>query len=341
MENMSLMLEEWLARIDGLRVGVIGDFCLDAYWHADMRKSELSRETPHYPLPIVKERLQPGGAGNVACNLAALKPSSVSAITVLGEDWRGAALLSLLRESSIDVRGCLRSAERVTNAYIKPMRHGISETVYEDPRLDFENHAPLSQEWEERLLDALNHIAPSLDVLCVCDQMQMGCVTPKIRDRICQLGAEGLQVWVDSRDRIALFQHVIAKPNEVELCRAMERPLTTEVTKLADYAKCLQAQTQQPLLVTLGDRGCMVLEKGECKRVPACPVEPPVDICGAGDTFLSAASLFFAAGASLTHAAFYAACSASLTVKKLAMTGSTSREELRARVNEVAESPKS
>lgn len=31
------------------RIGIIGDFCVDIYWHADMRKSELSRETPHYP----------------------------------------------------------------------------------------------------------------------------------------------------------------------------------------------------------------------------------------------------------------------------------------------------
>ena len=36
------------------RIGVIGDSCLDVYWHADMTKSELSRETPHFPLPIVQ-----------------------------------------------------------------------------------------------------------------------------------------------------------------------------------------------------------------------------------------------------------------------------------------------
>ena len=54
------------------RIAVIGDFCLDVYWHADMTKSELSRETPHFPLPIVQERLSPGGAGNVVMNLLAL-----------------------------------------------------------------------------------------------------------------------------------------------------------------------------------------------------------------------------------------------------------------------------
>ena len=67
-------LETILSSIDRARICLIGDLCLDVYWHADMRLSELSRETPHYPLPIVEERFSPGGAGNVASNIAALRP---------------------------------------------------------------------------------------------------------------------------------------------------------------------------------------------------------------------------------------------------------------------------
>ena len=67
-----------LGKLGKGRIGVIGDFCLDVYWHADMTKSELSRETPHFPLPIVQERLSPGGAGNVVANLLALKPNCFS-----------------------------------------------------------------------------------------------------------------------------------------------------------------------------------------------------------------------------------------------------------------------
>ena len=78
-------------RIDKLRVGVLGDFCLDMYWYADMKRSVLSRETPHFPLPVVKERMSPGGAGNVACNIATLKPAQVLALGVIGADFRGEA----------------------------------------------------------------------------------------------------------------------------------------------------------------------------------------------------------------------------------------------------------
>ena len=38
------------AGIKNARIGIIGDFCVDIYWHADMTKSELSRETPHLSL---------------------------------------------------------------------------------------------------------------------------------------------------------------------------------------------------------------------------------------------------------------------------------------------------
>lgn len=53
-------LQKLLQGIDRARIGLIGDLCLDMYWLADMKLSELSRETPHYPLPIVEERFSPG-----------------------------------------------------------------------------------------------------------------------------------------------------------------------------------------------------------------------------------------------------------------------------------------
>ena len=65
------------------RFAVLGDFCLDIYWHADMQKSELSRETPHYPLPIVQERMSAGGAGNVAAKRDKICQLGRNGMTVL------------------------------------------------------------------------------------------------------------------------------------------------------------------------------------------------------------------------------------------------------------------
>lgn len=60
--------------VQNARVCMISDVCLDLYWRADMRLSRLSRETPHFPLPVVGETasragrpsgLQPAGAFGV------------------------------------------------------------------------------------------------------------------------------------------------------------------------------------------------------------------------------------------------------------------------------------
>ena len=212
-----------LKKLEKGRIGVIGDFCLDVYWHADMTKSELSRETPHFPLPIVEERLSPGGAGNVVMNLLALEPKSVSALGVFGADWRGNALKDLLRQAGADVSGVVTDAARVTNTYVKPLRKGFAENVvYEDPRLDFTNYDALGEATERKLLAAPSKLAKKVDVLCVCDQMPFGCITPKIRAKIVELGRAGLTVVVDSRDRIGLYTDVIVKPNEIESARAFK-----------------------------------------------------------------------------------------------------------------------
>jgi len=45
-------LLEILSSLKSLNVAVVGDFALDVYWYADMTRSELSRETPHYTRPF-------------------------------------------------------------------------------------------------------------------------------------------------------------------------------------------------------------------------------------------------------------------------------------------------
>ena len=82
-------LNDLFSRIADVTVCVVGDVCLDIYWHADMKKSVLSRETPHFPLPVTEERYSLGGGGNVMANVSALGVKAVLPVSVLGADWRG------------------------------------------------------------------------------------------------------------------------------------------------------------------------------------------------------------------------------------------------------------
>ncbi|MCK5128928.1 MAG: hypothetical protein KAQ68_03680, partial [Clostridiales bacterium] len=147
-----------------LRVGLLGDVSLDVYWQADMKKSELSRETPHFPLPIVQERMSPGAGGNVAANIKALGVASIKVVSVIGNDWRANALLDEFQKRGINTSLIIRSDQLTTNAYCKPIRSGISEVEYEDPRLDFANYETLPEEEEEKLLHNIDLLSKNVDV---------------------------------------------------------------------------------------------------------------------------------------------------------------------------------
>jgi len=321
-----------LSRFCNARVAVLGDFCLDIYWHADMRKSELSRETPHFPLPIVQERLNPGGAGNVTANLLALEPKSVSCLGIFGTDWRGDALKKLLIERGADVSGIVTDSTRQTDTYIKPLRRGISDVVYEDPRLDFTNYSTLSPETEAKLIEELEKLSGKIDVLCVSDQMPFGCVSTAIREKIIELCGKGLTAIVDSRDRIGLYRNVIVKPNDIEAARALGVTGSPDIESLKKMSAQLSARTGRPAIITAGENGCIVYENGEAVHIPAFDVTGEIDFCGAGDTFLSGVACATAAGFSLAEAATIACAASAVTIKKLKTTGTANRAELAERL---------
>lgn len=321
-------LAELLQKVDHARVGLIGDLCLDLYWLADMKLSELSRETPHYPLPVVEERFAPGGAGNAANNIAALKPAKLLVVGLVGEDWRGGLLLSALEAAGIDCSCIIRDADRVTNTYIKPLRRGISDVVYEDPRLDFESREPVSSQTEARVLAALEAMAAQVDVICVSDQMKYGCITPAVRTRLSELGGAGKTVIVDSRDRAADYTNVTLKPNEVEASRAFGDGSVSGLEQLSLLAEKIAAKCGRTALMTLGEHGCFVADADSVTLCPACKVEPPIDFCGAGDTFLAGYGTLLAAGASPLQAAQIACLCSAVTIKKIGTTGTAAREEV-------------
>ena len=131
-------LAELLENMKGRRAVLLGDMCLDVYWFADMTRSTLSRETPHFPLPIVSERTSAGAGGNAAVNLSLLC-DNVTPVGVIGRDWRGICLSETLEACGLNTSFLVRSDKVITNAYCKPMRRGYLGFDVEDPRLDFEN----------------------------------------------------------------------------------------------------------------------------------------------------------------------------------------------------------
>jgi rfaE bifunctional protein kinase chain/domain len=321
---------------------VVGDFTLDAYWHADMTRSELSREAPLHARPVVRERYSPGGAANTAWNVADLGAGETYALAILGRDWRGALLTDALARAGVRLEHAVIRNDCVTPLYGKVWleAHGQSQ---EDARLDFIQPEPYSPAAEDALIAQLDAAAGSLDALVVADYFTQGVITPRVRAALVEIAARcaGLAIVVDSRLRIREYPGMALKPNDIEAVAALD--ITIDLRGLADLeglaraGAAWQAAQRRPLFITLGPRGCLVLsEGGGAEHVPTVHVPPPIDTVGAGDTFISALACALAAGATPAEAAALANLAAAVTIRKLRVTGTASPAEILAVWDEAA-----
>src|SRR3954468_4827819 len=110
MKDLSLKrVREILEAARNLRILVVGDLMLDQFiW------GNVSRISPEAPVPVVefeKESFMPGGAANVARNLAALKIST-DLFGAIGNDHAAHQLKRLLQEQNIGSTGLIANIYR-------------------------------------------------------------------------------------------------------------------------------------------------------------------------------------------------------------------------------------
>src|SRR5437773_3122886 len=105
-----------------LRIAIVGDFCLDRYLEIDPAKREISIETGLPVHNVVNVRSQPGGAGTILNNLAALGIGEIFPVGFSGEDGEGYELHRALRaRKGARLDHFVMLAERRTFTYCKPL----------------------------------------------------------------------------------------------------------------------------------------------------------------------------------------------------------------------------
>jgi rfaE bifunctional protein kinase chain/domain len=303
----------------------VGDICLDRWCTYDPAASEPSYETGIPRLGIVSTQVTPGGGGNVANNVAALGTGRVAALWVRGDDGMGFELDRALTERGIDTSLMVKVGQWQTFTYTKLLN---GQTGIEDqPRVDFISTKPLPAEAEQRILAALASAVESFDVILVADQAETsagGVVTPAVREAIIAEAEKHPQkvFLVDSRRRVHLFRQVLVKPNRAEAEAACR-----ELFGRVDFARWREWLGAKALFVTHGPRGALVIEEGKETWSKARPVEKPVDICGAGDSFAAGTALALALTGDHVVAASFGNLVASITVMKKG-TGTASPQEV-------------
>lgn len=319
-----------------LKVALVGDLALDAYWHLDPYPDERSLETG---LPICRVRDQQyglGGAANVTANLVALGVGAVRVIGVRGADPFGAALVGLLESLGVDVSGLQDLGPTwSTLVYAKPIRGGLEES-----RLDFGGRGPLPASALERLVADLDEAAGWADAVVVNQQVEGPFSQPALVHAVNQVIAAHPDTLflVDARHVALDFRGAVLKLNASEASQHVDgvgaqEPLSLDqVRRLGDKLVC---QTGRPVIITRGERGVVGMDGTVLHEALGISITGPVDPVGAGDTVLAVATAVLASGHDLATAAELANVAASVTVRKTHTTGTVTAAELVAALADV------
>jgi len=333
-----------------LRVAIVGDFCLDRYLEIDPARGETSIETGLPVHNVVNVRSQPGGAGTILNNIAALGAAEIFPVGFCGEDGEGYELQRALEaRRGVRLDYFLRTPKRRTFTYCKPLVLETGRPPRELSRLDSKNWTPTPADVQEVLIDALEKLARRVDAVILLDQVDLaetGVVTKRLLERVRSLATEFPQLFAiaDGRRSLRGYPPVCLKMNSAELdamlCSdtsawrqsASSRPEKSQpegVAACGDVAAALAREHGRPVFVTLSERGIVgATPAGDVAHVPCLPIRGEIDIVGAGDAVTANLTAALASGATLREALELSMAAASTVIHQLGTTGTATIADL-------------
>lgn len=314
-----------VSSFSGTSVLVIGDLILDEFLWGD-----VSRISPEAPVPVVwvkKESFMPGGASNVANNLRSLG-ADVHLVGVIGDDRNGAVLRGELEQKGI----------RTGGVFVDPSRPTILKTRVvaqhqQVVRIDKENVDRLDEKLADRMVEYIENVIRDIDAIIIEDYGK-GVITPAVLSRIVPLAKRHKKVIsVDPKEEHFKYYKGISviTPNNHEAARAVGFEITDEASLKAAGRKLLERIGCRIALITLGENGMAVFQKGvPMKHIPTVAQEV-FDVSGAGDTVIATYTLALASGADPVQSAYIANCAGGIVVGKIGIAV-VSPDELVARL---------
>ncbi len=324
------LLKEVIEKIKSVKIAVLGDFCLDAYFFIDNSKSEISVETG-LPTNTVKDQSYSlGGAGNLANNIISLGAKEVRAIGVIGNDLFGREMVSIMEEADISTGGLLTQDEKwSTHVYCKPVDNDVEQN-----RFDFGNFNLLDNKTADKIVAYLSEEIDEVDVVVINQQVESGIHTDYFKQRLQDLiNQHPDKIFIsDIRDSSSFYDGCYIKINDQEAAsfcgfkKHADEPVSYDEAERA--AGILFEKTGKPVFVTCGSKGSMAIDSSKHVKVPVLMHSGRIDPVGAGDSYLAGASASLAAGYDIGISAEVGSLVAGVTVRKLFQTGTSTPEEL-------------
>ncbi|MDD2686481.1 MAG: D-glycero-beta-D-manno-heptose-7-phosphate kinase [Gallionella sp.] len=304
-----------LPQFSELSILVVGDVMLDRYWFG-----EVTRISPEAPVPVLKvERVEerPGGAANVARNIAALG-AQVTLLSVVGTDEAGARLEQLLLDQG-GIETLLQRDESISTI-VKLRAVARQQQLL---RIDFET--PPSHEVLRTKLAEFHAKLPRADVVVLSDYGKGGLT--HIAEMIQAARAAGKLVLVDPKgeDYVRYRGATLLTPNRSEF-KQVAGGWKDEAELCAKAQKLRESLQLDALLVTRSEDGMTLFRADDVVHEPTQTREV-FDVSGAGDTVIATLAVMLASGAELPDAMRMANRAAGIVVGKLG-TAVVTRDEI-------------
>jgi len=306
---------------------VIGDLVLDQYI-----KGSVSRISPEAPVPIVLQTesfYTPGGAANVANNLASLG-ASVTLVGKIGEDIEGVTLKKELAKRSIHTQG----------VFVDTSMHTILKTriiAQHQQMVRLDRETPLQEGVDKikknKIIPYLRRHIKDFSAIIVSDYGK-GMIDLTLLNEIHEIARKDkVLVIVDPKVEDLRFYGQVSSitPNKKEAELALKavsqeaRKTFGIISTKLDTKEEIEANGQglmtylgiDSLLITLGEHGMYLFEHGKKPFPIATRAQEVFDVSGAGDTVISVFALSLAAKANRRQAADIANHAAGVVVGKM------------------------
>lgn len=307
------------------RVLVVGDVMLDRYW-----QGPTQRISPEAPVPVVKinhHEDRPGGAANVALNIASLG-GKVSLVALSGEDEAASTLETHLNALNIN---CYFSRQKSMPTITKLRVLSRNQQLI---RLDFEESMA---EVDKSELHALTQGQLEQHDLLLLSDYDKGTLSD-VQSLIQMAKSQSIPVLVDPKgtDFEKYRGATMLTPNMSEF-EAVVGICKNEEELVAKGEKLLQALDLEAILVTRSEQGMTLLRKGHNEFHLPTRAKEVYDVTGAGDTVIATLALAVASQADFDQASALANIAAGIVVGKLG-TSSVSEAELLAEISTGQES---
>jgi D-beta-D-heptose 7-phosphate kinase / D-beta-D-heptose 1-phosphate adenosyltransferase len=323
-EVIAKIEQEWPSK----RLLVLGDVMLDKYiW------GEVGRISPEAPVPVVRathQSEQPGGAANVAMNLAKLG-AGVALVGFTGGDTDQQLLEASLKTNGIDpVFVSCADFPTITKLRIVGGRQQML-------RLDSENLAAHPDADHDRLLSQVMQQLPNCHAVVLSDYAK-GVLAPRLCQAvIAEARRLGIPVLVDPKtaDFTRYKGATTICPNLQELATASREDIRDLNAMLTAGERMVADFDLEYLTATLSEKGIAVVRPGNRYLAPAV-ARQVFDVSGAGDTVISVLALCLASGLAIEPSVQLANIAAGIVVGKVGTVPVEKHELLAALAPEIA-----